>query len=570
MSSSFLFRIRFLSVLIIVFALLIIGKLFLVQVIHSEAYKAEADNQYSTPSANIFQRGNMYFSAKDGTLISAATLMSGYKLAINPELVSASDATKTWQALNAIVPMDRANFITRASKKNDPYEEIVNHISKDDADKISALKLSGVSLFQEKWRFYPGDNLASSTLGIIGYKDDTLAGRYGLERQYNSVLSKDPSSLDVNFFAEVFAGIQKRVSGGAKHGDLVLTIEPTVESYLQNEVISLQKQWQAESVGGIIMDPNTGEIIAMAESPDFNLNDFSKVSDTRIFANMNVENVFELGSIMKPLTMAAGLDAGVVKPTTVYNDAGSLTIDGKTIYNFDKMGRGKVDMQIVLNQSLNTGAAYVADKLGHDKMRSYFLNFGLGEKTGIDLPNETSGLVSNLNSPRDLEYATASFGQGIAVTPVEAIRAFASLGNGGVLVTPHLVKEIRYDTGASSVQKFPVGKQVIRPETSKTITSMLIKVIDEGYSKGAYKLEHYTVAAKTGTAQVARDDGKGYYTDKHLHSFFGYFPATNPRFVGLFYIRDPRGALYSSQTLLKPFMSTARFLLNYYDVPPDR
>jgi cell division protein FtsI/penicillin-binding protein 2 len=197
-------------------------------------------------------------------------------------------------------------------------------------------------------------------------------------------------------------------------------------------------------------------------------------------------------------------------------------------------------------------------------------SYGIGEKTGIDLPNETSGLIKNLESPRDIEYANAAFGQGIAMTPIEAVRAFSVLANGGNLITPHLVKQIRYDDGSSKVIDYPIVRSgIIKKETSETISRMLTHVY-EAYDSGSHKFDNYSVATKTGTAQVAMENGKGYYTDRNMHSFFGYLPAYNPKFIVFLYIKNPKGVKYASQTLIPPFMNITKFLLNYYDVPPDR
>jgi cell division protein FtsI/penicillin-binding protein 2 len=227
-------------------------------------------------------------------------------------------------------------------------------------------------------------------------------------------------------------------------------------------------------------------------------------------------------------------------------------------------------MQDVLDQSLNTGMVFVEAKLGHDKFRTYMKSYGIGEKTGIDIPNETSGLIKNLESPRDIEYANASFGQGIALTPIEAARAFSSLANGGSLVVPHLVTEIKYDNGISkTITHKPTRENIIKKESAETITRMLVHVF-ESYDNGIHTFEHYSVATKTGTAQVAMDNGKGYYTDRHMHSFFGYFPAYDPQFLVFLFLKNPKQVKYASQTLIPPFMNITKFLLNYYDVPPDR
>ena len=226
-------------------------------------------------------------------------------------------------------------------------------------------------------------------------------------------------------------------------------------------------------------------------------------------------------------------------------------------------------MQEVLNQSLNTGSVFVMQKLGKEMFRKFALSYGIGEKTGIDLPAEVSGLVNNLNSTREIEYATASFGQGIAMTPIEAARAFSVLANGGFLITPHLLAEINYIDGGKRKIEYD-QKQIIGANASEEITQMLIKVVDKALLGGTVKQEHYSIAAKTGTAQMANPAGGGYYEDRYIHSFFGYFPAYNPKFLIFLYNVYPKGAQYASHTLTYPFINLAKFLIDYYNLPPDR
>jgi cell division protein FtsI/penicillin-binding protein 2 len=277
-----------------------------------------------------------------------------------------------------------------------------------------------------------------------------------------------------------------------------------------------------------------------------------------------------MGSIMKPLTVAAGLDAGVIAPSTTYNDRGFVEADGYTIYNYDKKGRGVVDMHRVLGNSLNTGAAFVVGKLGNARFARYMKGYGLGTETGVDLPGEVSGLIDNLDSPRNVEYITASFGQGIAVTPIAMTRALASLANGGTLVTPHVASSIDYAAGITKNVVHAPATRVLEEETSEAITKILVRVVDEYLAGGRAKLPHYSIAAKTGTAQIADPSGDGYYSDRYLHSFFGYFPAYEPRFLIFLYAEEPKGVSFASETLTEPFMDLAGFLINYYNLPPDR
>lgn len=563
-------RIKIVSFLIIIFCLILISKLFLVQVVHSNTYSETADRQYSTPSSDIYERGSIFFNGKNGNLVSAAVQTLGYKVAIDASKII--DGENVYQQLSNIITLDHDVFISKTQKTTDVYEEIAHKISKEQADSISLLKISGVSIYKEKWRFYPGEKLASHSLGFVGYKGNELAGRYGLERYYNSVLSRGKDNPYVNFFAEVFSNINDSIfNDGVGSGDIITTIEPTVQGLLEKKLSDVSTMYQTDSIGGIIMNPIDGSIYAMSVKPDFNPNDFSKNTDVSVFSNPLVENVFEFGSVVKPLVMAGAIDAGVLTADTSYNDKGSIIVEKREIFNFDKKARGpNTSMQEVLNQSLNTGMVFVYQKLGKEKMRDYLLSYGIKDKTGIDLPNETSGLVANLNSPREIEYANASFGQGIALTPVEMIRALASLSNGGNLVVPHVVKTIKYENGTEKEMIYTTTKTKISEATSEEITRMLVNVMDKSLKAGLAKFEHYSVAVKTGTAQVAIENGGGYYEDRHTHSFFGYFPAYDPKFIVFLYAVNPKGVPYASQTWADPFLDITKFLINYYEVPPDR
>lgn len=568
--TSSVFRIRLLSAAAIIFSALIVARLFYLGVVHGREYSENADRQYAVPAGRVFDRGSIFFKEHDGNLISAATLKSGYLLAINPKNIA--DASTTLEKLSPIVPIDPDAFLTKTQKKSDPYEEVAHRLSRDEADKISALELPGVSLYQEKWRFYPAGELGAHLLGFVGYKGDVLAGRYGLESNYNEVLKRQGGDLYVNFFAEVFANVKNSLFAGGKEreGDLELSVDPAIENALETELKKIHQNYHSRLTGGIVIDPKEGRVYALAKMPTFDPNKFQEAEDVGVFTDQVIEGVYEMGSIIKPLTLAAALDAGVITPKTTYDDLGTLTFNNRTIYNFDKKGRGVVDMQTVLNESLNTGAVFAMQKLGHERFRNYFLAYGMGEKTGIDLPGEGRNLISNLDTNRDIEFANASFGQGIALTPIATVRALSALGNGGYLITPHLVEKIDYPSGLSETLSYPKGRQVIKPETSEEITRMLVTVVDKALLEGAVKMPNYSIAAKTGTAQLIREDRKGYYEDRYLHSFFGYFPAYDPKFLIFLFTLDPEGEKYASHTLTVPFINLAKFLINYYELPPDR
>jgi stage V sporulation protein D (sporulation-specific penicillin-binding protein) len=569
-------RLRIITLGLLLFAFILVSKLYFVQIISGDEFEARAEHQY-VAGVNFFDRGSIYFSTKDGTLVPAANIKMGFTLSINPKITTLYDTLPEMaEAINFITPIDKEIFLIKAHKENDPYEEIAKRLDEETAKAIQALELPGVSVTRDRWRNYPGENMAAHAIGLIGYDSgNTLAGRYGLERYYEETLGREGDEVFVNFFAEIFSNIKSVVRDGESlEGDIVTTLEPSVEAFLESEIEKVTNHYASDFTGGIVIDPNTGEIKAMAITPAFDPNSPQDAPNSSVFSNKLVEDRYEMGSIIKALTFGIGLETKVITPKTTYNDPGCITLNTKTFCNYDGQSHGtRVTMQEALNNSLNTGAAFVAEKVGNRRFSDYMLKFGLEEKTGIDLPNEGNSLVSNLKTLRDLELAQASFGQGIALTPVNTVRALSALANGGTLITPHLVKEVQYKIGPSRTLKHPSENdrdRVISKEASSEISRMLVEVVDRSLRFGQMRLENYSVAAKTGTAQIANPAGGGYYADRYLHSFFGYFPAYDPEFLVFLFTYHPKEVQYASETLTDAFFNTTKFLINYYDIPPDR
>ncbi len=442
MRNNAIFRIRIITGVVLFLSLVLVVRLYIIQVHAHAMYIDKAERQYVHTVRDLYTRGSIYFTTKDGEKVSAATIQSGYMLTIDPTRISNEE--ETYEKLNSVYTLEKEDFIAKASNKERTYQEIASKLTNDEADAIVALDLDGVQLYRDQWRYYPGEDLAARSVGFVGYTEDsadTLAGRFGLERYYDDVLTRESGRISVNFFAELFSNLGSIIfdTTEARTGDVVTTIEPTVARMLDRELMKVQDTYGSKLTGGIIINPKNGEIYALNVVPTFNLND-RKGGDINIFRNPLVEDVYEMGSIIKALTVAAGLDSGAIAPSTTYYDAGFIDLDTYTIKNYDGRGRGTVDMQEVLNQSLNTGVSFIVKTMGKDRFREYFQALKFDSETGIDLPNEAYGLTNNLNSPRDVEYATASFGQGIALTPIATARALFARLEEKVNATPWLME----------------------------------------------------------------------------------------------------------------------------------
>lgn len=567
---GFVGRARILSALFVCAALLLGVRLYFIQIVHGEEYRERAKAQYVATSVDTEDRASIFFSEKDGNLVAAAIMQVGWRVAIVPKEIT--DAEVAFQKLSAVAEIDRERFFASVSKKDDPYEEVAFRLTDQVATSIRKEKIPGVILVQDKWRAYPAQTLGAHVLGFVGYQGDKKVGVYGLERFFQDTLSKTTSGLYVNPFAEIFANLGAALSDDPKEntGSIITSIEPQVQARLGEVLEDVMGAYSPNIAAGIVMDPKTGEILAMSVRPTFDPNTFNTVSDASVFTNPLVENVYEMGSIMKPLTVAMGIDVGAIAPHTTYNDRGCIEKSGKKICNYDLKARGVVSMQEVLNQSLNTGVSFIVDTMGQEAFGEYVHAFGFGEHTSIDLPNEARGIIRAIERGYDVDYASASFGQGIAMTALEMIRGLSALANDGVLPSPRVARSVRLESGIVRDIEVPEGPRVLKTETVQTVSDMLVKVYDDALLGGVLKQDHYSIAAKTGTAQIADPGGNGYYKDRWLHSFFGYFPAHDPKFIVFLMAVEPKGAQFASATLARPFSDLSKFLINYYELPPDR
>ena len=575
MKSNVRLRTRILSGAFVCIAFLLVVRLYFVQIVHGAAYQAEGMGQYVQPDPSTGgNRGDIYFTTKDGELVAAAVSETGYSIAVNAQKLT--NAQTEYEALNAVTPINEQTFMS-AANSGSAFVTVQSQIQDGNESEVEALDLPGIIVSDDSWREYPAGTLAAQVLGFVGYNGTSTqeVGLYGLEKEYNSTLSESSSGLYVNPFAEIFTNLQDMVAlnPASQHGSIITSIEPTVEQELMTTLQTVMSDYQPEFDGGIIMDPKTGEIYAMGQLPTFNPNDYSDAPSPSVYTNILVSGRYEMGSIMKPLTMAAGIDSDAITATTTYDDTGCAIYSGDKVCNFNFHPYGVIPVPTVLDLSLNVGASWIATKTGYPTFTQYMKSYQLASSTGIDLPDEQVGDLSNLDdgSGPAVNFVTAAFGQGITVTPIEMIRALDVLANNGTLPDPHIVTAIQYESGVTRSIPVTSGPQVIKPSSAQTVTQMLETVYDDYELNGAIKMTHYTAAAKTGTAQIADPATGGYYPgDVYIHSFFGYFPASDPKFIVFLYAYRPVGQEYSAYTWDLPYYQLEQFLINYYNVPPDR
>ena len=361
---------------------------------------------------------------------------------------------------------------------------------------------------------------------------------------------------------------EKQVKEGT---DIITTLDKNIQFSAEEILQELINKRQATQGTLIVMEAKTGKILALANYPTFDPNEFNTIKDYSVFRNYAVEDRYEPGSIIKSLTMAAGLDLELVHPTTTYDDKGYFEVSGHKLVNYNNEVYGKnVTMIRVLERSINTGAIFVGQKLGIENLRKYFKNFGLDKITGIDLPNEIAGDLSNLEYPKasPTYLSTASYGLGIAITPIELLKAYSAVSNKGLMVTPYLVEKLRGSSDLINSIIVSEPQRVISEQTAETLSSMLVSVVENGFGINT-KIKGYSTGGKTGTVFISLPNGKGYSEDM-IHTYIGYLPASGPQFLILVKMNRPQNnAESASHTVTIAFKQMEQFLINYYNIPPD-
>ena len=535
------------SVLIVFFGLfyaVLIGKLYNVQIEKGAEYQARAESINKLIEDLVSKRGSIFLTDKDDALIPAAIKKDYPTIYAIPSKIE--DVAEAANLLSGITDIAVETLEKLLNKPSDPYESIVKKAPIEMVDKVKEAAIPGIEIEMKSNRFYPQGTLAAHVVGFWGIgNDNTPHGQYGIEHFYEEKLQGKLDEVEGDKIKEAESG-----------EDVMLTIDRTIQLEAERILDDLVTTYNAESGTVIVEEPKTGKIIALANAPTFDPNKYGE-SEIKNFLNPAVESIYESGSIFKVITMASGIDAGKITPDTTYNDIGEVRINDRVIKNWDLQAHGRVTMTNVLEESINTGAVFAERQIGHETFLEYLLKFGFENATGVDLPGEVTGNLTPLKkNVADINYATASFGQGISVTPIGLINALAAIANDGYLMRPYITKDKEPET----------IRRVISKQTADTVTEMMVSAVDK--AKVA-RIKSYAVAGKTGTAQVP-DFKNGGYTEDVINTYVGFTPATNPRFIILVKLDKPYGAPLAGLTVVPAFRNLAEFMLHYYNIPPDR
>jgi cell division protein FtsI (penicillin-binding protein 3) len=549
-------------ILLIVMVLLASGlmaRLVFWQVMQHSALSRRANVEHAGLYVQPPSRGIIY----DAEGVQLATDVTQNQVYAFPGQIK--DARKT---ANLVAPVLRLSFtrLMDLFTGDNPSLLLASNVPKSVSQKIIDLSLPGIVLGPQIKRYYPQETVASQ---VLGYVDTYNKGQYGLEQYYNSFLS---GQAGVRSVLRDTAGhnIQVGSTSSPSHngGNLQLTLDRTVQGLVEDELHKAIKLHRADGGTIIVMDPNSGAILGMASAPGFDPNSYSSVRNTSLFINPAVQSQYEPGSTFKIITMAAGLDTHTITPLSSFNDTGSYRVTSDyTVHNWNMSGFGIENMTQVLQHSANVGAAWVAGQLNTDRFYRYVKAFQFGRPTGIDLAGEAPGtlpLPGDKIWTIDNLFANA-YGQGLAVTPIQMIRAVSAVANGGVLVKPHLVKSMESNGLTQVIQPVSLGR-VISRRTAHTLTNMLVHSAVGGEAAKAL-IKGYNIAAKTGTANIPSPTG-GYVPGATIASIVGYAPAFHPRFAALIILRHPRDTLYGSIAAAPVMHDLFGELFMHYNIPP--
>lgn len=555
-------RYPFVFISFIVLFLLVITRLFYWQVVKAEMLSDLAKSQYSGIIKVLPKRGDIKTS--DGFPIVSNRV--SYLLFANPTLIK--DKNKTINTLSILLDLDTASISSQLIPDRQ-WVKIKSGITPNKKDEIEKLDLPGIGFEEQFSRFYPEASTAAHLVGFLGENEDGERGYLGLEGFYDRLLrGKEGYAMELHdALGRPILSKRSDIKGGSNGGNLLLSIDRSIQFFVEQKLKDGIKQYGA--LGGMIgiMEPQTGNIIAMVSIPTFSPQKYWEF-DEKLYVNPFISNTYEPGSTLKPIVMASALDAGLITPQTKCNIcSGPVSIGGYELHTWNDKYYKDTNMIEVIQHSDNTGMVFVALRLGADRMIEYLKKFGIGELTDIDLQGEIAPSVKQRSAWYDVDLATTGFGQGISVTPIELLTAFSVLANNGKLMKPRVVVGFENENGEISKIPTEIKGEPISEKTAKVITEILVNAVDKGEAQWA-KLKGYRVAGKTGTASIPV---AGHYDPTNtITSFIGFAPAEKPKFVMLVILNKPTTSIYAGNTAAPLFFDIARDLLSYYGIAPTR
>lgn len=539
------------------FTLAVFARLFFLQIINHQFYEALGSGQQKIFKEENSERGEIFLSKGEDLAINLTT---EYIFASPKEIKKKEETAKI---LSGILAVDEGSVLEKL-KKNNFFEVIKRNISAEEKEKLTTENLKGVYFGRERLRHYPQKELAGHICGFLAGDGE---GKYGVEGYYDEMLRGEMRLREIE---KGLFGYLGDLSTEDSKTDIVLTIDLNIQFAAEKELKKVAENLGIEAGYVLVMDPLTGKTLAMAQYPSFNPNNYPEVKDPSIFLNGLVQKTYEPGSVFKPITMAAAINEDKITPQTRYTDTGQVKIGGWTIENYDHRVWGERTMTEVLERSINTGAVFAQQQLGKKPFVDYIERFGFFEKTDIDLQGEIFSENLEFKKGYEVNYATASFGQGIQITPIQLACAYAAIANGGKLLKPYVVERYFKDGEETIVEPRIEKEGIISPDTASELTAMLVSVIENGFGKKA-KIDGYFLAGKTGTALIPWPSlgiSRSGYSDKTWQSFVGFGPAFNPKFLILIKLDNPRTktAEYSA---LPIFRNLSEYIINYWQIPPD-
>ena len=480
--------------------------------------------------------------------------------AIPAEIVDVDD---TAAKLAAILVSDREK-LTEKLKKRQAFTWIKRKVDDDVAKAVKIIGLPGIGLTQENRRYYPYDNLAAHILGFTGIDSQGLDG---VELTFDNYLKGRSGSIVVEYDArgrEIPYATHRFIKPIDGH-NIYLTIDVVIQQIVERQLERVMQETQAKAATIIAIEPHSGEILALANRPDYNPNHFADYSP-KLWRNIAVSNTYEPGSTFKIITTTAVLGEKVVTLNERFFDPGSVEVQGRHIHCWKAGGHGSQSFQEVVENSCNVGFVNAGLRLGSESFYKYLNAFGLGQLTNVDLSGEAKGIIIGKSKVKPLDIATMSMGQSIAVTPMQLVTAVATVANDGQRLRPQIVREVK-DKNGEIIRGFQADiiKQVVDKETAQVVKSVLESVVENGTGKSAY-LEGYRIAGKTGTAQKVGEGG--YMAGKYIASFAGFTPADNPQIVMLVVIDEPVGLYYGGQIAAPAFAAAMKDIVQYLNITP--